>query len=204
MYIPKHFSVDDSNQILSFIKQYSFASIISLQDKLPVAAHLPFIVEEEDGHWKLLSHFAKLNQQWEAIENQISLVIFSEPHAYISPVHYTSALNVPTWNYVAVHVYGEVQIIREQKRVEELLMKTIQHFEPGYLQQWNGLPDKFKLNMQNGIVAFEMHITQVQAKFKLSQNRTEVERKAISTALKFSEKSVEKELGMLMKHNENH
>ncbi len=201
MYIPKHFSVEDSNQILSFIKQYSFASIVSLQDKVPVAAHLPFVIEEQDGHWKLLSHFAKLNKQWETIENQVSLVIFSEPHAYISPVHYNSALNVPTWNYVAIHVYGQVQIIREQNKVEELLIKTIQQYEQDYLRQWKSLPDQFKLNMQKGIVAFEVQITQVQAKFKLSQNRTEAERKSIISLLSVSEKSTENEIGILMKNN---
>ncbi|TWI80122.1 PaiB family negative transcriptional regulator [Lacibacter cauensis] len=201
MYIPKHFSVEDSNQILSFIKQYSFASIVSLQDKVPVAAHLPFVIEEQDGHLKLLSHFAKLNKQWETIENQVSLVIFSEPHAYISPVHYNSALNVPTWNYVAIHVYGQVQIIREQNKVEELLIKTIQQYEQDYLRQWKSLPDQFKLNMQKGIVAFEVQITQVQAKFKLSQNRTESERKSIISLLSVSEKSTENEIGILMKNN---
>src|SRR5690554_5190748 len=110
MYIPKHFADISAEEIAGFIQQYSFGMIVSMQDDIPLATHLPFVLgKATDGRLKLTSHFAKANPQWENMQGQTVLLVFSEPHAYISPSHYDAVLSVPTWNYIAVHVYGQVR-----------------------------------------------------------------------------------------------
>ena len=198
MYIPKHFLQEDKLHIIGFMKQYSFASIISLQDNIPVATHLPFVIEERNGGLALISHFARANNQWRGIEQQIPLVIFAEPHAYISPRHYDTELNVPTWNYAAVHAYGKAAIIPEEKKIMEVLEKTIQYYEASYQKQWSQLPEKFKAGMIKGIVTFELTVTDLQAKYKLSQNRTDTEKKKIIDSLKGSENAIDKKVGEMM------
>lgn len=197
MYIPNHFLQRDKIQIINFMKHYSFATIVSLQDNLPVATHLPFVISVTDNDVSLISHFARANKQWEEIEEQQSMVIFSGPNAYISATHYENELNVPTWNYAAVHAYGKVKIISSDKEIRQVLEKTIQYYDPAYLEQWQQLPDKFKRHMINGIVAFELQVTELQAKYKLSQNRTATERKLIIEFLK-SKNSPEAIVGNMM------
>jgi transcriptional regulator len=198
MYIPNHFLQEDKSQVIGFMKQYSFATIISFQDSLPVATHLPFVIEERDEDIILISHFARANEQWNKLKQQTALVIFTEPHAYISPKHYDTELSVPTWNYAAVHAYGKAAIIPEEQKVIEVLEKTIQYYEAAYQQQWSQLPEKFKAGIIKGIVAFEITVTNLQAKYKLSQNRTDNEKKRIIESLAQSENSSEQELAEMM------
>lgn len=198
MYIPKHFSSNDKEQIICFMNEYSFAAIISLQEAIPVATHLPFVIEKRGEDIVIISHFARANEQWKELEQQTALVIFTEPHAYISPKYYDTKLNVPTWNYVAIHAYGKVVIIKEKDKVEEVLEKTIRYYEASYQQQWNQLPDKFKEGLIKGIVPFEITITDLQAKYKLSQNRTENEKKKVIDSLKGSESTIDNKVGEMM------
>lgn len=200
MYIPKHFLVEDQSQVVRFMKEYSFATIVSMQENKPVATHLPFVIEEREDNLVLIAHFARANEQWKELKQQTALVIFAEPHAYISPRHYETELNVPTWNYVAVHAYGKVEIMPEGQKAVEVLEKTIRNYEAGYEQQWKQLPEKYKEAMVRGIVAFEITVTNLQAKYKLSQNRTENERAVIIETLKLSKSEVEHKIGELMEN----
>ena len=161
------------------MQKYSFAAIVTVINGVPEATHLPFIVEQRGDEMVLLSHFAKANPQVNVIENETSLVIFTEPHAYVSPKNYEKELNVPTWNYVAVHAYGKATLIKDETAVIALLAKTIGTFEEDYLKQWDKLPEDYKLKMMNGIVAFELVVADLQAKYKLSQNRSEAEQQNI-------------------------
>src|SRR5438874_10483822 len=95
MYIPNLYLEEDREQIIAFIKQYSFATIVTVKDNFPTATHLPFTIREVDGKLILTAHFARANDQWKQIAESPVLVIFSEPHAYISPRHYEKELNVP-------------------------------------------------------------------------------------------------------------
>ena len=104
------------------------------------------------------------------------MVIFSEPHAYISPKNYDSELNVPTWNYISVHAYGQAKLITESDKVFELLESTIDNYEASYKHQWNSFSEDFKLGLSKGLVAFDIIVSDLQAKKKLSQNKTENER----------------------------
>src|SRR5690606_38295093 len=100
-------------------------TLITAKDNYPIATHLPFIVSLQDDIIVLTSHFAKANEHWKDIENNKILVIFSEPHAYISPKHYDKELNVPTWNYISIHAYGNGKIIVEKDKVIDVLENTI-------------------------------------------------------------------------------
>ena len=133
------------------------------------------------------------------IENNQVLIIFSEPHAYISPVNYDTLLNVPTWNYISVHAYGKGKLITESEEVTRILEATIDTFEGAYRQQWDNFPEEYKLKMSKGIVAFEILVTDIKAKKKLSQNRSEDEKQRIIKSLSESEDSNEKHIAAFMK-----
>jgi len=201
MYIPKSNLLTDRTEIVKFMKRFSFATIITAQDGFPIATHLPFLVTVKDENIVLTSHFAKANAQWEDIENNKILVIFTEPHAYISPKHYDKELNVPTWNYISVHAYGQGTLITETDKVIDILERTIDNYEISYKQQWDNLPSDYKTGLIKGIVAFDIIVTDLQAKKKLSQNKTENEQERIINALSKSDDTNEKLIADYMKNN---
>jgi transcriptional regulator len=198
MYIPKHYEESDKKEILSFMKQYSFALVITVKNNLPSATHLPFVIEERGDKTILTSHFAKANDNWKDIENNV-LVVFSEPHAYISPKHYDKELNVPTWNYLAVHAYGKGRILSSDAEAFAVLEKMIGTYEEAYRKQWDSLPADYKNKMVKGIVAFEIEVDSFQAKKKLSQNKTESEKQRIISSFEKSEHENERTIAAFMK-----
>lgn len=203
MYIPKSNLLSDKKEAIAFMKQFSFGTIVTAKDNLPVATHLPFLVEEEEDKIIIKSHFAKANDQWKAIESGSILVIFSEPHAYISPVNYEKEQNVPTWNYISVHAYGSGKLITDSSMVMELLESTINNFEASYKQQWDTLSENYKINISQGIVAFKIEVTDLQAKKKLSQNKTVTERGNIINSLSKSDNSNERLIAEYMLREES-
>ncbi|MDB5117876.1 MAG: transcriptional regulator [Mucilaginibacter sp.] len=198
MYIPKQFLITDQQEAVSFMQRYSFATIVTVNNGIPTAAHLPFVVIQKDDKIILTSHFAKANPQSAEILNGKPLVIFAEPHAYISPKHYEQEISVPTWNYIAVHAYGIATLIESPEKKAELLERTIQFYEADYMKQWNSLPQDYKLNMMKGIVGFEIIVDDLQAKKKLSQNKTQKERENIIAELKSKPNSTEAEIASYM------
>jgi transcriptional regulator len=107
------------------------------------------------------------------------VAIFSESHAYISPKHYDKELNVPTGNYFSVHAYGSGQLVTNAKKVRAILESTIDNYETAYREQWNNLPEDYKSKMSNGTVSFEITVTDLQGKKKLSQNKNAKEKERI-------------------------
>ena len=107
MYIPKINLAPDEAEVIQFMQRFSFATIITAKNNYPIATHLPFLVQKKEDKIILQSHFALANSQWKEIEKDEILVIFSEPHAYISASNYDTKENVPTWNYISVHAYGK-------------------------------------------------------------------------------------------------
>ena len=198
MYIPSFNSFTDRQAIIVLMQRYSFATIITIVDDIPVATHLPFLVKEENDKLMLKSHFAKANPQANQVFDKTSLVIFTEPHAYISPSNYETEKVVPTWNYIAVHAYGKAIPLDSMDQKAELLKHTIETFEAGYYQQWQRLPDDYRARMMNGIVAFEIEVTDLQAKQKLSQNRSEKEKENIINSLSKGTDTNEREIAAYM------
>ena len=199
MYIPPYYQETDEAKLLAFMQAHSFALLASAQNNNVRATHLPFIVEKRDNKIYLVSHLAKANPQWAEFENEL-LIVFQGPHGYVSPSHYEKEQNVPTWNYIAVHAYGKASIIEEPEAVINVLEKTILNYEAGYFEQWKGLSDVYKNNMIKGIVAFEIEVSRLEGKYKLSQNKTENERKAIANTFANSGDRVQEQLANEMKN----
>lgn len=200
MYIPLPFQLKNFHEIKAYIHQYPFATLITTANNQPLATHLPFILEQEADQWYLLGHMAKANPQWQLLLQQTPLVIFQGPHAYISPRFYEKEENVPTWNYVAVHVYGQVELLLEEAQAIAVLEKTITTFEKEYQTQWQNLDIKYKQRLLGGMVAFKIKIQQVEAKEKLSQNKSIHEQQTISSGLLESNDSSAQQLGNIMKN----
>ena len=183
MYIPKHFAQHDREQMLQFMQRYLFATLVTVKDGQPLATHLPFIIEEHGEEIILLTHMAKANPQWQNILDQDVLVIFQEPHAYISPSLYENIQSVPTWNYVAVHAYGKVEYIDDEDEQLQLLEKMMTTYDPAYLEQWKILPEEYIKGLLKGIKALQVRVRDIQGKEKLSQNRPEKDRQNVIESL---------------------
>ena len=189
MYIPKAFREDDLNTLHKLIREYSFATLITQHEGVPFATHLPFILDAQQGpNGILLAHMARANPQWhDLVSEQEVLVIFQGPHAYISPSWYEVDLSVPTWNYAVVHAYGIPRLIEESEELYKLLKTLLETHEAQFENAWPfQLPDDYLQKMMRGIVGFEIEITRLEGKFKLSQNRTESERENVIAALQAS------------------
>ena len=199
MYIPPYYREDDKTKLFDFMQKHNFATLINSLNNLPIATHLPFVIEERENRFFLVSHMAKANPQWESFSNDEVLVIFQGPHAYISPSHYEKQQNVPTWNYIAVHAYGKVRIINEPKEVLYLMERTIHTFEEKFFEQWKSLSPDYVNGMLKAIVAFEIEVTKLEGKYKLSQNKTKNEQQNIISAFEKSDDSIIKGIADEMK-----
>lgn len=201
MYIPPENHMPGRGRAIAFMQRYSFATLVSAEGGVPVATHLPFVVREEGEKLVLLSHLARQNAQARLLEGRPALVVFQEPHAYISPSHYEKQLNVPTWNYLAVHAYGTPALIPDPQAVLQLLETTIHTYEAGYQAQWQRLPDQYKHGLVRDLVAFRIEVTDLQAKEKLSQDKARTEQRRIVDALSQSDVSAERAVAGYMQQN---
>jgi transcriptional regulator len=149
------------------------------------------VVREVDGQLRLRGHVAKANPHWRYLQDQPHcLVIFHGPHAYISPTNYETVENVPTWNYGAVHAYGEARTYSEVSELQNMLHDLIATFEAAYAQQWSSLGEAYRNRMLNHIVGFEITVNKLEAKFKLSQNRTRQEQQKVMESLSRSSDTI--------------
>lgn len=202
MYIPKQYQLNEQASILAFMRRYPFATMVTAAAGTPVATHLPFHLKESGEAQVLTAHMARANPQWQAMDEV--LLIFQGPHAYISPKHYEKEENVPTWNYIAVHAYGKATLITDEERGYAILEELMQQSEPKYLAQWERLSPDYKRRLYRGIVPFEITITELQAKHKLSQNKTETEQQHISAALAVAGDSAAADIARYMQAGDQH
>lgn len=174
MHIPSFFQVKDMEEIKAFIQSHSFATVVTTMDGKPIATHIPVSFLQIEDSFVISGHMAIGNPQWKTFEeNEQVLVIFQGPHAYISSSWYEKEA-VPTWNYQAVHVYGKAKLLEKSELVKELttMPETYEsHREQPVL--WQTLSDELLEKQMKGIVGFKIIIDEVQAAFKLSQNRHE-------------------------------
>jgi transcriptional regulator len=187
VYSPKFNQVADRAVLIEAMRAYSFAILFGPQStpETPaplVATHLPLVVKDEGEHGLIEGHFAKANRHWQALAGRETLVVFSGPHSYVSPTLYVEELSVPTWNYIAVHAYGTLELIEDEAGKEALLAGLIQANEPSFAERWNGMPDGFRRTMLAGIVGFRIPIARIEGKFKISQNRAPQERANVQAA----------------------
>lgn len=179
MYVPKPFAITQRDALDRVIRENPFGLLVGAVDGAPFATHLPFLLDGD----RLLAHVARGIPHWRAIDGTTEmLAVFSGPHAYVSPRWYAGGPAVPTWNYVAVHVYGVPQLIRDRASVRALLDRLVAEYEAG---AWtlDAQDADFVDRMMRGIVAFELPITRIEGKFKLSQNRPAEDRRRVTTEL---------------------
>lgn len=187
MYSPGFNQVTDRSALLEAMQQNAFALLLGPLPcadpaTAPVATHLPLVVKDEGQHGLLEGHFAKANRHWQALSGRQTLVIFQGPHGYVSPSLYSEQLSVPTWNYIAVHASGTLELVDDEAAKDDLLKGLIALHEPAYANRWNALPESFRRTMLAGIVGFRISIAHIEGKFKLSQNRSQADRDCVHAA----------------------
>lgn len=192
MYIPKYFRVTSVNEIEEFIQANSFGTIVTTKRGKPIATHIPLHLEkDEKDNYYVTGHLAYGNPQWKTFnEEQEVLVMYQGPHAYISSSWYSQE-NVPTWNYQAVHIYGKAEILTKEelkKSLASMLYKYENHRkDPVLLEKISPALVESELK---GIVGFKIKIQEIQAAYKLSQNRSNNDYKNIIENL-YAEKDLE-------------
>ena len=185
MYTPKLYREEDREKILSFLKSNNFPALVSTHEGRLTATHLPVeMLESPDGSLTIHGHLSRANPQWKSLEGQEALLMFQGPHTYISPRWYNH-VNVPTWNYINVHVYGTVKIL-DGEAFRSLLRNLIHLHEAGTGYSLDGLPADFVEKEMRGAVGFSMEVTRLDAASKLSQNRDDESHSSIISHLKES------------------
>jgi len=184
VYIPEHFRVRNHADAIRFMEANPFAILVSSTEEGPFATHLPVVLRQTGEGLIIRGHVARANPHWRYLQQPTkSLIIFHGPHAYISPTNYTSREVVPTWNYGTVHVYGSARVFSAPHELLEVLHELIPMFEPAYADQWASLSPAYRERMLGHIVGFEIAVTGIEAKFKLSQNRSKEEQENVITSL---------------------
>lgn len=187
MYTPKFNQISDRALLIETMRAHSFAVLFGSQtasttNDAAVATHLPLVVKDEGEHGLLEGHFARANPHWKSLAGHDVLVVFNGPHSFVSPSLYSEELSVPTWNYIAIHAYGTLSLVEDDAGKDTLLKCLIEANEPAYVEKWTAMPEGFRRTMLAGIVGFRIPIARIEGKFKLSQNRPEVDRRAVQAA----------------------
>ncbi|WP_077330067.1 FMN-binding negative transcriptional regulator [Virgibacillus siamensis] len=197
MYIPKHFEIDDEEVIFKIMEENSFAALFSQHQGQPYATHLPLTLDREERY--LYGHFAKPNKQWQDIEDQEVLAVFQGPHCYISSSWYETNKAVPTWNYVAAHVQGRVEIIDRAELMDSLHQMVLKYEDTDSSYQWDELDTHFLEGQAKGIIGFKIKIDKIEGKAKLSQNHSAERLKLVIAQLEQSTSEGEKKIASYMK-----
>lgn len=200
MYIPEYFRLHNHTDAVAFMRSNPFAILISSTDARPFATHLPLFVQTEENTVILRGHVAKANPHWRYLEPQAQcLTIFHGAHSYISPSNYAARETVPTWNYGAVHLYGNARVFSAPEDLLVMLHELMGTFEPAYASQWASLDEAYRDRMLRRIVGFEIEVTKIEAKFKLGQNRSREDQANVIASLEKSEDTVVSALSRLMR-----
>jgi transcriptional regulator len=200
VYIPEHFRVRDHKDAIAFMRANPFAILVSSTPEGPFATHAPLVIREVGDGVIIRGHVAKANPHWKYLEQQPQcLTIFHGPHAYISPSNYNTREVVPTWNYGAVHVYGNARIFTGHDELLGVLHELIPMFEPAYADQWASLSEAYRERMLSHIVGFEIAATRIEGKFKLSQNRVKDEQEKVISSLSKADDTVISGVARLMR-----
>jgi transcriptional regulator len=199
MYSPDYNQIENRAEVLEFMRANNFAVVVTATGGEPRASHLPVLIEERGEGLVIVAHMAKNNPQWEAFFDDEVLVVFHGPHAYVSPRWYAEKERVPTWNYAAVHAYGKVTAFHDAGSKRTAVAKLVAHHDPAWQADFDRLSPAYMEGMLNGIVAFEIPVTRLETRWKLSQNRGRREMELITAELEKSKFPAERELVPLMR-----
>ena len=197
MYIPKQFQLNDKETIYQIMKENGFATIISDQLKDLSATHLPLMLDDQKNY--LYGHFAKANPQWKDLDNQRVLAIFQGPHSYISPSWYETNQAVPTWNYVAVHVYGDIELVGDQELAQSLSELVSKYEKADSTYQLTDVGAEYIAGLSKGVVGFRIKIESIEANAKLSQNHSNERIKRVIEELEKLQSDNERQIAAYMR-----
>jgi transcriptional regulator len=200
MYVPPAFEESDPTKLFDFIEANSFGLLVSHLKKELYASHLPLVLNrgiEPSG--QLTGHMARANPQWREISGQDVLTVFSGPHAYISPTWYQAENVVPTWNFVAVQVYGKCEVLDDERATAQILEDYVSTYERRMPSPWLIDPTTaFFRKMAKMVVAFRINIRRIEGKWKLGQNHPAERREKVARKLAESEDFNSREIARLM------
>ncbi|MFY0546006.1 FMN-binding negative transcriptional regulator [Brevibacillus sp. H7] len=200
MYMPEHFTMEDVTVAYHVIQENSFATLFSIHKGMPFATHLPLLLNKEQTY--LYGHFARPNPQWQDIQNQTVLAVFHGPHCYISPSWYETNQAVPTWNYVTVHVYGQVELIEDEHELMSSLNDMVLKYEaPDSSYRLQDVDAEFLSAMNKGVQGFKIKIDRIEGKAKLSQNHSKHRQELVIKQLEQILFPNEQQIASLMKAN---
>ncbi len=182
MYSPPYNRIEDHAEVLAFMRSHNFPILVTAAGELR-ASHLPVMVEERAGTIVIDMHMARANPQWRDFSEKEALVVFSGPHAYISPRWYEETERVPTWNYTAVHAYGVPSVISDPAAKHASQRRLVAAMDPQWLPKFVALERAYVERMLGAITVFEIPVTRLETRWKLSQNRGRREMELIVEAL---------------------
>ncbi len=197
MYSPAYNQVENRAEVLEFMRANNFALLVTGTGGTLHASHLPVLVDESEAGLVIDMHMAKNNPQWQEFFDEEVLVVFSGPHAYVSPRWYEARERVPTWNYAAVHAYGSVTVVDDPKAKHAAQRRLVAAMDPQWLPKFDALRGQYVSDMLQGIVNFKISVTRLETRWKLSQNRGRREQELIADALAKSQDSVDRALAAL-------
>ena len=197
MYSPPYNRLEDRAELVAFMRANNFVLLVTGTGGTLHASHLPAVVEDSGDSLKLDMHMARANPQWREFFDEEVLVVFSGPHAYVSPRWYEETERVPTWNYAAVHAYGLPRIIEDKTRKHASQRRLIASLDPQWLPKFDALSPEYLSRMLDGIVNFEIPVARLETRWKLSQNRSRREQELIAAQLEKSSDSSERALAAL-------
>lgn len=171
MHIIKYFREEDREKIVAFLHQNDFATLVAYDGEKPIASHLLMeVVDNGETLW-INGHMSRANPLWKMFEiNAEVLVMFQGAHTYVSPTWYNH-INVPTWNYQSIHVYGKPRMITDASESYGILKRLTDRYETTTAYKLETLPQNFVEKEMRGVAAFQIEVTQIEANYKLSQNR---------------------------------
>lgn len=206
MYLPASFRQEDLAELYLQMRQSRLATLVCQGADGLVASHLPLLLETGEGEYgTLYGHFAKANPQWRALaDGAEALVVFNGPEAYISPAWYAAKAEhgkvVPTWNYIAVHAYGQAEVFDDAERLLHLVGRLSDQHEAGRPQPWalSDAPRDYIDAMLRAIVGFALPIRRIEGKWKLGQNRSQADQAGVREGLAGSADGRDRELAQRM------
>ena len=202
MYVPQEFVQEDKQVLHAFMREHSFATLITQQAGAPFATHVPLLLHSDEGeHGTLIGHMARANPQWQHFSGVSEvLAIFHGPHAYVSPAWYPGEQGVPTWNYATVHAYGAPRLIEDDDALLGVLKEITGFYESGYETPWQlDVTNERLKKLTSAIVGFKIPIIRLEGKFKLSQNRALADQLAVAAKLSQSDPA-SRAVANLMQH----
>jgi transcriptional regulator len=201
MYSPPYNRVEARAELIQFMRANNFPLLVTGTGGALHGSHLPVTIEEKGEQIIIDMHMAKNNPQWKEFFDDEVMVVFTGPHAYISPRWYDEEERVPTWNYTAVHAYGVVQVVNDRHLKHSRQRHLIELMDPQWLPQFDALRQDYVDMMLDGIVNFEIAVTRLDTRWKLSQNRGRREMELIVAQLEKSPDSTEQALATLTRQH---